>query len=1008
MSTGPREALRLGERSFGGTLEHSVYFSENQTRFSLTRAGDLPLRHAQLGALHALGAHFSLSAEPAIVALPTGVGKSAVGAAAPFVIADPGRTLYVVPSKVLRADVARNLAGQHQLRACGLLTEDIPDPRVLEVDSKPGSWDAIERADAVVALPNSLYELIERDPLPRDLFDIIVFDEAHHVPARTWTLVASAFDCRQVLLTATPYRRDARELPGDVVYSYPLSKAIADQAYAPVHLLGVETIGLSENEADRVIAAAAAGVLRGGAHAGTSSRLLVRAATKNRAAELVGVYAELGLTINLVHSGLTPSTVDRRIAAVRSGDVDGIAFVGILGEGFDCPELKVGAYHDKHRSLPVTLQFLGRLSRVCASAGPPQVVSAVETLRGDTWALWRRDADWSQLIPELAETVTDDVKRRKALLGKMDEFPRSDVALNDIRLRPSLGLYEVRVLNPEQDDEQVGVDFGMDVAGVEATGVVTGGNFAGGTIVWSHLSTDEQFLMFVTSHRERPDWLRSDALDSERFEMHLVLVRKGPDGIPIVAVSSITRNREQDLMERLAGSVEAFRLASPDFMRRFLTVANIANIQHLGTRNTAGGSQARTYTTNTGSAVEDGLAYDDLRDDVVGHVGATCHIEGQDYNGGVSITNSRLWVIKNFPIDGYIDFVDGVLRDMGAGQPGEIRRLAARFESSLTAWPESEPIVVIFDQYFFTSVASIAGVPAVDVPAVAAHRDDGLLELCLPSLDWSARLRTNGTIADSSGPVDIETEVGTADLVQLLLEYPPTIYYRDGTSTRGGRLIPPGAGVARPPLHEILNREWDWSTTNIEHETPRPNRTDSIHETVESVLCDSNPAAWIIGDDGSGEIADHIMIKADGDHVDVHLFHSKKSSEPEAGVRTHDLDELVAQIVRSKRWVALADRSFWERLAARVVNRASTRLIHGPHNADLHDLRNQFREWSETPPIVTSHYVGVQPGLAVDVVLERFDRDDGASAGRVAETIGACAAWVGSANATLTIIGNSG
>ena len=130
-------------------------------------------------------------------------------------------------------------------------------------------------------------------------------------------------------------------------------------------------------------------------------------------------------------------------------------------------------------------------------------------------------------------------------------------------------------------------------------------------------------------------------------------------------------------MTRLTGAPEAYDLASPDLMRRFLSVAQIGNILHLGTRNTAAGSQARTYTTNSGRAVEDGIAYDDLRDDVVGHVGAICHIDGRNYNGGVSISNSRLWVIKAFPIDGYIDFVSKVLNEMGAGQPGEIRLSAS-------------------------------------------------------------------------------------------------------------------------------------------------------------------------------------------------------------------------------------------------------------------------------------------------------------------------------------------
>ena len=35
----------------------------------------------------------------------------------------------------------------------------------------------------------------------------------------------------------------------------------------------------------------------------------------------------------------------------------------MLGEGFDLPELKIAAFHDVKKSLPITLQFAGRFTR---------------------------------------------------------------------------------------------------------------------------------------------------------------------------------------------------------------------------------------------------------------------------------------------------------------------------------------------------------------------------------------------------------------------------------------------------------------------------------------------------------------------------------------------------------------------------------------------------------------------------------------------------------------------
>lgn len=964
------------------------------------------MRTAQLGALHAIGSHFTLHSTPAIVALPTGVGKTVVAAAAPFLIPDARRVLYVVPTKVLRQDAVDNLRTQRQLREVSLLSDEAGNPGVIEVDGRPTNWDIFRECDIAVTLPNSLFEIVESEPPPRDLFDVIVFDEAHHVPARTWSLIAEAFDSRTVMLTATPYRRDARDLPGELVYSYPLNKAIEDGAYVPIELVGVETIGLPEADRDEAIARKAVEVLRSERHAGTESRLLVRAATKDRVGELAHLYERLGLRIHVVHSSLTPATVQRRIAEVRSGEVDGVAFVGVLGEGFDCPELKVGAYHDKHKSLPITLQFLGRLSRVCVSAGPPEVVASIETLRNDTWALWRRDSDWLSIVPALSASATDSVGRRKHLVAQMDPFPRGEVALADVAIRPSVGLYEVERNLPLSADED-GADFGLNPEDVAATGLAIGHHFGDAEIIWTYVSTDEQLLLFVTRHVERPDWLRSSALDGERFEMHAALVRSQSDGTPIVVVSSTTRSREAEILRLLTGSAENYRLASPEFMRRFLSAAEIDNIQHLGSRNASGGSQARTYTTNSGKAVEDGIAYDDLSEDVIGHVGAHCRIAGEDYNGGVSITNSRVWINKGFEIDRFVGFFDDLLQRMGAGQPGEIRRLAARFEQNLTAWPtQTDVLAVALDEFFLVHVNDIGDVHPADVDLRAESVAPDRLRLVIDHVGWTGDLRPNGSFAATSGDLPVTTDAGEEWLESLLTRYPPTIYFRDGCSARVQRLVPASIRQAAPPLAEILDSTWDWSGVNIRHETRRPNRADSIHERVEQELSRQFPAAWIVADDGSGEIADHIVFdEAEPGLLTIRLIHSKASSEATIGIRTKDLDELVQQIVRSKRWLSLGDRTFWERFATRLRRRASTSVIQSPTGLGPGDLIEACRVWSETPPIITTEYIGVQPGLEASRLVSEYANDP-TSHSRVAETIGACASWIGSANSSLRIVGS--
>ena len=84
-----------------------------------------------------------------------------------------------------------------------------------------------------------------------------------------------------------------------------------------------------------------------------------------RATEVLPLYRELAPDLQpvVLHSS-NPAT-DRRAALALVNDRQSriIVCVNMLGEGFDLPALKVAAIHDAHKSLGVTLQFVGRFAR---------------------------------------------------------------------------------------------------------------------------------------------------------------------------------------------------------------------------------------------------------------------------------------------------------------------------------------------------------------------------------------------------------------------------------------------------------------------------------------------------------------------------------------------------------------------------------------------------------------------------------------------------------------------
>lgn len=143
-------------------------------------------RPGQLGAMHAVLAHESVHDDPAIVCLPTGYGKTSLMMALPLLLAAQ-RVLVVEPSNALRRQVFSHFQELSTLRRIGAISDKVPSPEVLKLEGRPedaAAWEALAEQDVVVTTAASASPTLA--PGARDdLFDLIIFDEAHHAPADT-------------------------------------------------------------------------------------------------------------------------------------------------------------------------------------------------------------------------------------------------------------------------------------------------------------------------------------------------------------------------------------------------------------------------------------------------------------------------------------------------------------------------------------------------------------------------------------------------------------------------------------------------------------------------------------------------------------------------------------------------------------------------------------------------------------------------------------------------------
>ena len=269
-------------------------------------------------------------------------------------------------------------------------------------------------------------------------FDQLFVDEAHHVAARTWNTVAQAFANKRIVqFTATPFREDGQHLPGHIAYAYPLRRAQAEGYFAPINYVAITSFA----RPDEALAEAAVEKLREDLAAGRDHILMARVRSVKRAEEVLEIYEGLG-------EDLQPIRIDSRMSATlqrlgkealndRSSRI--VVCVDMLGEGFDLPALKIAAIHDPHRSLAITLQFIGRFARAGDAATafvPRQFGRLDDRLR----QLYAEDSDWNALVSDLSQTEVDREVKRSQFDNAFTQRP-DEVAIESLRPKMSAVMY---------------------------------------------------------------------------------------------------------------------------------------------------------------------------------------------------------------------------------------------------------------------------------------------------------------------------------------------------------------------------------------------------------------------------------------------------------------------------------------------------------------------------------------------------------------------------------------
>jgi len=838
--------------------------------------------------------------------MPTGSGKTAVLIASAFVLR-ARRVLVITPSRIVREQIAEEYRLLRVLKTLGAIDATVSNPSVHAVlhTVQADEWTALSQFDVIVSLPNSISPGLEGvEGPPEGFFDLVLIDEAHHGPAPTWkALLERVGVAKQVHFTATPFRRDRRELIGRLVYTYQLRDAYRDGVFGQ---LDYRAVLPRRGDPDRAIASAASRHLAADRQAGLDHRLMVRTGTRVRARELLDLYtANHGLKLSLVTGDHTLNHLRRTIEHLRDGTLDGIVCVDMLGEGFDLPILKIAALHSPHKSLAVTLQFIGRFARTTGEKlGTATFFALASDMEIEKVKLYREGAVWEEIIPNLSGRRVREEENIREILSTFTSSEEDSVDEVDLSLYSLRPFHHVKIFNIGPD-----LDIGQEIefpAGIE--------------IIHRHLSVEMSAVVYVVRREIRPDWTTTQDFDSAEY--HLVINYYDRDSGLLFICSSL---RADTLYEHIGfqylEDTPGARLRGPSLKRLNKVLLDLDNPRffNIGMRKSVFGDNSEAYRIIAGSNASEAIDQNLGRTFRRGHWYGTAESGNERVTVGLS-SSAKLWSNEKSQIPDLVEWCRLLARKITSDRD-------PRTHSGLDFLAIGEDLIRIPEHVAFVDWHQ----DAYQQPVAVRYSDGAgnivntqLLDLDL-RIDFvhSDRDRIAFTISDSvmryraefslltesfiHASQDNETEV-IVDESQMPLEeylnyFPPVFFTADFSNFQGGSLFPASAMEVQPfdlGRFEIV----DWSAANVDIQLEFGDRTaigQSIHEYLRDRLIASE-ASVVFYDHGPGEIADLVSLTHTNEDTRVSLYHCKASSERNAGGRVEDAYEVVGQSIKCVHW----------------------------------------------------------------------------------------------------------
>lgn len=871
-------------------VDHFLLRTETPTRDGL--------RTPQVGALHAVLAHWTMSDDAATIVMPTGTGKTETMLS--LIVSERlANLLIIVPTVPLREQTIQKFAALGVLPALGIVEPGAKYPLVGAMEhgiTDAAAAEAFMRScNVVVATMAAINECSADARLAlAQTTGYLFIDEAHHIPAATWSAFRAHFPDSKILqFTATPFRNDGKRVDGRVIYDYPLGRAQKNEMFQKIRFTAIAAF--TQDTADMEIAKKAKEQLDRDLAEGLDHLVMARARSIGRAEELLALYQSVAPAHApvLIHSEQSATQRRQAIRSLHSRSSRIVVCVNMLGEGFDLPELKIAALHDPHKSLAITLQFIGRFART--KKGKIGVATAIanvvdQRVEESLKKLYADDSDWNLILRDLSEHATQKEIRRSEFLTRFTP-PLDVMPLQNVYPRMSTVAYEIGTAT--WDAERV-----RQALTREDRSTIT-------------INDEDQVALFVQRNDTPIRWGDTHELINTAWELYVVYWC-GEHGLLFVNGSDTG-----ELYESLAASVvgEDVPLVHGNVIFRTLSGIHQLILNTLGLTHSL--SHAIRFTMHSGSDVKEGLSEAQTLNAVKVNLFGHGYEEGETASLGCS-RKGRIWShLVAYDLEDWLAWCRRVgtkLRDESITDATLLGNVVVPV--MLTTRPDAVPVTIewpdeLFDRPEELTVFKAHGqeVPFYDVGlALKGHASTGPISFAVTlgdqSFDYAVAFG-EGTMTCTAIGDDVEIQYGRRcfPLSEWLTKRSPIIRFHDNSFVAYGELFRIDTSHHAPFDRERIEA-WDWTGVDFSKESQTAvKRPDSIqYRVIHDILAETTAAAIVFDDDGTHEAADIVALRDDDEFLYVDLYHCKYAHAAQAGARVADLYEVCGQAQRSIQW----------------------------------------------------------------------------------------------------------